>query len=328
MDYVCPQCRGTLRINPEAYACEPCGRVYPVICGIPDFRLRPDPYIGIEEDRAKGRILWESAQRMTFEELLRHYYDITEEDPPDLAAHWIPHSLAEPEIASLVLAEAGLTPGTGELLDIGCSTGGMLIAAARRHGWRATGVDVAFRWQVVGLARLRDAGVAGRFVCANAESLPFADESFDAVTAQDALEHVFDPRLAAGEGRRVSRPGATALWTTNNRWAPLPEPHLHLWGVAWLPRAWQARYVGMRRNDTHPYNIRMRGAAEIGRIFRDAGYGEARVTPAPLYAPHWQEGAGKRVLAMYNRMRQKPMLRQALRMVGPRLWVTARRVSG
>ncbi len=31
----------------------PCGRRYTVILDIPDQRLAPDPYIGIEEERAK-----------------------------------------------------------------------------------------------------------------------------------------------------------------------------------------------------------------------------------------------------------------------------------
>lgn len=323
--FVCPQCRGALQTEPEIYVCGTCGREYPVICGIPDFRLRPDPYIGIEEDRAKGRMLWECAQRMTFEELLRHYYEITEEDPRDLASRWIPHSLAEPEIASLVLREAGLAPGAGELLDIGCSTGGMLIAAAGRHGWRATGVDVAFRWQVVGRARLRDAGVEARFVCANAEWLPFAGESFDAVTAQDALEHVFDPARAVKEGRRVSKTGARALWTTNNRWAPLPEPHLHLWGLQWLPRKWQAAYVRMRRDDLHPYSICLRSRGEIVRFFGEAGYEDARVDPAPLYAPQWGEGFAKRTLAAYNSVRLRPGVREVLGLIGPRYWAEGRR---
>lgn len=323
MEFVCPQCRGGLKTEEAGYVCQPCGRQYPVVCGIPDFRLRPDPYIGMEEDRAKGAMLWERAQGMTFEELLRHYYDITEEDPPDLAAHWIPHSLAEPEIAARVLREAGLADG-GELLDVGCSTGGMLIAGTKQ-GWRVTGVDVAFRWQVVGRARLRDAGVEAQFVCANAESLPFAEASFDAVTGQDALEHLFDAAQAVREGWRVSKPGARALWTTNNRWAPLPEPHLHLWGLQWLPRSWQAGYVRWRRDDLHPYSIRMRSRGEILRLLRAAGYGAGRVEPAPLYAPQWGEGLASKVLGAYNRVRLWPGVRQALRVMAPRFWAEGRR---
>ena len=319
--FVCPQCRGALNSSPERYRCPACSREYPIICGIPDFRLRPDPYIGIAEDHEKGRLLWAAAQERTFEELLRHYYSITKEDPPDLAAHWIPHSLSEPAIAGLVLQAAGLSDAGPELLDVGCSTGGMLIAAARPGQRRVTGVDVAFRWLVVGRLRLREAGVAARLVCANAESLPLPDGVFDVVTAQDSLEHFFDPLRAISEGRRVSRGGARSLWTTNNRYCPLPEPHLHLWGVGYLPRAWQAPYVRLRRGDLHTYWIRMRSAREWGRFFALGGYSEARVLPAPLFAPHWQSGALQAVLGVYNEVRTWPLVRQVLRWMGPSLWI-------
>ena len=324
MSFVCPQCRGALIATERNYRCDGCARDYPVVCGIPDFRLRPDPYIGLMEDREKGELLWAAAQHRSFEQLLRHYYDITKEDPTDLAAHWIPHSLSEPAIAALVLQGAGLSEAGTEMLDIGCSTGGMLIAAVRPGRRSVTGVDVAFRWLVVGQARLREAGVQATLVCANAESLPFPDGAFDVVTAQDSLEHFFDPLRAIGEGRRVSRPDGQSLWTTNNRYCPLPEPHVHLAGVGYLPRAWQAPYVEMRRGDLHPYWIRMRGAAEWARLFAQAGYQRARVTPAPLIAPHWQSGPLQAALRTYNRMRAWPVVRQMTRMIGPRLWIEAR----
>jgi SAM-dependent methyltransferase len=305
----------------RSYGCDICAREFPIVCGIADFRLRPDPYIGLAEDREKGELLWAAAQDRGFEELLRHYYAITKEDPPDLAARWIPHSLSEPAIAGMVLGAAGLSETGQALLDIGCSTGGMLIAAARPGRRRVTGVDVAFRWLVVGRARLREAGVEAELVCANAESLPFPDGTFDVVTAQDSLEHFFDPLGAIEEGRRVARPGAPSLWTTNNRYCPLPEPHVHLAGVGYLPRAWQAPYVRMRRGDLHPYRIRMRGAGEWGRFFARGGHSEARVTPAPLFAPHWQSGGLQALLGAYNRMREWPLGRHALRLIGPRLWI-------
>ena len=324
MIFVCPQCRGALAATPEHYRCDGCARDYPVICGIPDFRLRADPYIGLAEDREKGQLLWAAARDRSFEQLLRHYYDITKENPPDLAARFIPHSLAEPAIAGLVLHSAGLDAAGPEWLDIGCSTGGMLIAAARPGHRRVMGVDVAFRWLVVGRARLREAGVEAELVCANAESLPFPDGVFDVVTAQDSLEHFFDPLRAISEGRRVSKPDAPSLWTTNNRYCPLSEPHVHLAGVGYLPRAWQAPYVKMRRGDLHPYWIRMRGARDWARTFAKAGYSAASVAPAPLFAPHWQSRPLLAALRMYNRLRAWPVVRQALRLIGPRLWILAR----
>src|SRR6516225_9031741 len=172
MTFVCPACKGELA---GTYECARCERSYPVIHGIPDFRLFPDPYIGIEEDRAKAAHLFEAASTRSYREMLDYYYSITEEDPGDLAVLWTEHAVAEVEIAASLLREAGLERGES-LLDVGCSTGGLLIAA--KKGFEAvTGVDVALRWLMIGAIRLREAGIDARLVCANAEALPFPDDS-------------------------------------------------------------------------------------------------------------------------------------------------------
>jgi SAM-dependent methyltransferase len=49
------------------------------------------------------------------------------------------------------------------------------------------------------------------FVCANALSLPFSTESFDAVTAFDIFEHIHEDVRAASEAWRVLRPGGALL---------------------------------------------------------------------------------------------------------------------
>jgi ubiquinone/menaquinone biosynthesis C-methylase UbiE/uncharacterized protein YbaR (Trm112 family) len=326
VEFVCPRCKGELRGAPEAWRCEKCARSYPIVCGIPDFRLAPDPYISIEADREKGALLWEAAQSRSFEELLRHYYAITKEDPPDLAARWIAHALAEISIAEFALREAGFvsTSPPAALLDIGCSTGAMLIAASSRAR-EVVGVDVAFRWLVVAKARLRDAGVPGVLVCANAEALPFPGASFDLITAQDTIEHLGDAPASIAECHRVARPQSWTLWTTNNRYAPLPEPHVRMWGVGYLPRRWQAGYVAFRRKDLHHYAIRLRSAAEMSGLFRGAGYAEPITRAAPLFAPHWNQGSLQHMLAAYNRVRKVPLIAELAALAGPRLWTLARR---
>lgn len=343
MIFVCPRCRGALRVHDAAYDCPSCARTFPIVCGIPDFRLAPDPYIGIEDDRRKAEHLFAHGATATFPDLLRHYYDVTPDDPPDLAARWIPRALAEPDIARLLLVEYGFIPreravppngghdgipperGSDGLLDVGCSTGGLLVAA---HGAFDTlaGVDVALRWLAVGRVRLRDAGVDATLVCANAEHLPFPGGAFAAVTCTDTLEHVADARAALAEARRVSAPGARVLATANNRLAPMPEPNIHLWGVAQLPRSWQARYVRWRRGDLHPYRIVLRTAGELRALAEAAGYADIRVEAGAVLAPH-RGGGGSgfvpRVLAAYNRARRAPVMTWLLAKAGPKLAMTA-----
>ena len=294
MQFVCPQCKSELRREEGGYACEACGLHFPVICGIPDFRLFADPYIDIAADRAKGEALERATRGMSFAEAVRYYYSITPDDPADLAELWTARALAEVAIAREMLA---LQSGEGPVLDVGCSTGAVLIAAGG-----GMGVDIAFRWLVLGALRLREAGVAGQLVCANAEYLPFAGELGARVTSFDTLEHLRDAPLAMREMRRVGR---SLLLTSNNRWAPLPEPHVHLWGVGWLPRAWQVGYVAWRRGDLHPYRIQLRSAHEGRALALEAGWTAVAAEAAPLFAPQ-MSSAAQRVLAMYRGIRRLP----------------------
>ncbi|HXJ39075.1 MAG TPA: class I SAM-dependent methyltransferase [Bryobacteraceae bacterium] len=55
-----------------------------------------------------------------------------------------------------------------------------------------------------------------RFVCGDAEHLPFADESFDAVTMFDVLEHIPNDHRAMAEAMRVVRTGGPVLISTPN----------------------------------------------------------------------------------------------------------------
>ena len=320
--FICPACRGDLTAAPESYACRGCGRVYPVVCGIPDFRLAPDPYIDIEEDRRKAERLFHEGTGRSFEQLLRHYYAVTPEDPGDLAERWIARARAEVEIAAGLLAEAGWSAAAhARLLDVGCSTGALLVALADRHRDRV-GVDVALRWLAIGRIRLRDAGVDAALVCANAEHLPFADGAFGAVTCLDTLEHVRDPRTSLGEMNRVSSPGAPLLCTANNRLAPTAEPNIHLWGVGYLPRRWQPAYVQWRRRDLLPYRIRLMTPRELEALAVSAGYEDAAVHSAPIVAPHAPPRL-RRLLGLYAQLRRRAFTAWLLRGLGPRLLLTA-----
>jgi SAM-dependent methyltransferase len=324
--FVCPLCKGPLDSSALRHACSACRREFPVVCGIPDFRIEPDPYIALEADRRKGAALQRAGERLSFAELVSHYYAITPEDPLDLGARWTARALAEVPIAKALLNDAGLLsgPADGTLLDLGCSTGGLLIAASGSYR-TLVGVDIAFRWLVVGQRRLDEARVPARLVCANAEHLPFPDRTFRAVTCVDVLEHVSDPRGMFEEAHRVSAPGAAILCTANNRYAPLPEPNIHLWGVGLLPRRWQAKYVAARLPSLHRYRIRLRGPLEVERLVQDGGYYGARAEPGLLVAPHWTGGPVQRAIGIYNAVRRVPVIRQLLKWVGPRLQITVLR---
>src|SRR5947199_56284 len=102
------------------------------------------------------------------------------------------------------LKRAGLKAGT-KLLD--CATGTGVVARAA----------LSVTSKVIGLDPSIGMLAAGRHVAkfdqvqARAESLPFADDSFDLLTVGYALRHFADLRATFAEYRRVLRPGGKVL---------------------------------------------------------------------------------------------------------------------
>jgi len=98
-----------------------------------------------------------------------------------------------------------------EVLDVGCGVGhwGRLLGSVLPQDARVTGVDRDPIWVEKATERARAAGLEGRFSyqAALAESLPFAENSFDLVTCQTVLIHAKDPRVTLAEMIRVARPG-------------------------------------------------------------------------------------------------------------------------
>src|SRR3954454_5701263 len=92
-----------------------------------------------------------------------------------------------------------------EWLDVGCGTGIFTeLLAARCRPSRVTGVDPAQAQIELAAARIADTRV--EFRMADAQALPFADASFDAVTAALVVNFVPDRKRALSEMRRVVRP--------------------------------------------------------------------------------------------------------------------------
>jgi len=283
-----------------------------VLHGIPDLRILPDPYISIEEDRRKGAKLLEAGG--SFAGMLDLYYSMTPEIPAGLVPKFKSHDLAAAAIAEATLAELG-SETRGPLLDLGCRSGGLLAAAAASRFPAVVGLDAAFRWLVMAQARLREAGLQASLLCANAEYLPFPAASFPLVTAVDLVEHLADPALLFAECRRVAARGGTFYLATNNRYSLLPEPHVNVWGVGWLPARLQGPWVRLASGRDYR-NIRLRSSRELARWARTAGFPRVELAPAPLASP----GRRERLLTAYNRIGRW----RGLAPIAPRLQLTCR----
>ena len=313
---VCPACHEGLRAQAASLLCEGCGRAFPVIDGVPDLRLWPDRFLSMEDDRAKGLEALRRSGGRGFRAALEAYWALTPELSPALAKHHIRRQLGEVAVGRSILDAVDAAGLTGApLLDLGCGAAA-LEAAAAAIDRPVIGVDAAFRWLLIGRERLREAGAEPLLLCANAEALPFEPRSFAAVCGNDLVEHVAQPETVAAEIARVLHPAGRAYIAANNRWSLLPEPHVRLPGVGWLPRRWQARYVRALRG--HAYDkVRLLSGGELRSILKTAGLEPGPVRPAPLHADHLDGPAG--LLARLLDALPWPAA------VAPRIAVTARR---
>ncbi len=109
---------------------------------------------------------------------------------------------AETDAMSIIVA--ALAPLAGErLLDIGCGAG-ILARSLSARGAHVSGVDP----NAEALALAREAVPTGTFHQAGAETLPFADDSFDGAIFLNSLHHVPEPAMhrALKEAARVVDP--------------------------------------------------------------------------------------------------------------------------
>jgi demethylmenaquinone methyltransferase / 2-methoxy-6-polyprenyl-1,4-benzoquinol methylase len=121
----------------------------------------------------------------------------------------------QPDARPAAGREAAARAPAFALLDLAGGTGdiALRVLAAGSAGTRATVVDINAEMLEVGRERAAEHGFddAITFVEANAEALPFADRSYDAVTIAFGIRNV--PRIAAAlaEAHRVLRLGGRFL---------------------------------------------------------------------------------------------------------------------
>lgn len=118
-----------------------------------------------------------------------------------------------------LLAHARLARGMS-VLDLAAGTGdpAITIAGVVGDGGEVTALDVSGEMLEVCEANARAAGRTNMtFVNADAESLPFADETFDRVTSRLGVMYFVDAQQALGEIRRVLKPGGVVAFAA---WGP------------------------------------------------------------------------------------------------------------
>lgn len=319
-EFACPRCHGTLDADPERYQCANCGSIYPIVLGIPDFRVFPDPWLGFEEDRLKSIRLHSIIQGLSFADSVRAYWEITPSTPPSIAQRHIQHVLGSEQRASDWLDWLGQkepAASNGYWIDIGCGAGDV-VAGAGERGIPVIGIDIALRWLVVASRRDFLQHRTGVLVCANAEFLPFKTASFARAVSLGTLEHCVDPAKALGEAGRVLRSGGLLQIRTVNRYTLLPEPHVHVWGVGLVPRRFADAYVRMMSGQRYEHH-RPLSPRGVRRALFDAGLSDVSIAAAELLeADRGRLGAiGALASPLYDRLRQMPVVGAGVRWIAP-----------
>lgn len=122
------------------------------------------------------------------------------------------------------------------VLDIGCGAGGKTMYYAAQGVEHIYGMDIVagYRQQAEELAQ--QLGYADRFtfVAGDAADTGFAENSFDTVIMNDAMEHVAQPELVLDEVRRILRPGGRLYVNFPPYYHPFGAHLSDLIGIPWV----------------------------------------------------------------------------------------------
>ena len=179
------------------------------------------------------------------------------------------------------LSLTGLRPGD-QALDVAGGTGDLAAGMARQVGksGRVVLSDVNPSMLAIGRDRLLDRGLVGNVECivADAERLPFEDNSFDCLTIGFGLRNVTDKAAALKSMHRVLKPGGQLLVLEFSKpVAPGLAPVYDTYSFRVLPLL--GRLVA---HDEASYrylaeSIRMHPDQEtLLGMLREAGFGQAR----------------------------------------------------
>jgi demethylmenaquinone methyltransferase/2-methoxy-6-polyprenyl-1,4-benzoquinol methylase len=162
-------------------------------------------------------------------------------------------------------------PPGARVLDVATGTGAVAVEL-RARGCEVVGVDQSPEMLAVARARGLDV-VEGR-----AESLPFGDASFDALTFTYLLRYVDDPVATLRELRRIVRPGGTIasleFAVPRGLWRPLWELYVRV-GLpaagALISPGWRevGRFLGPSIRSFH-------ARYDLAGLWREAGIADVR----------------------------------------------------
>ena len=142
-----------------------------------------------------------------------------------------------------------------------------------------TGVDIALRWLVIAQKRLEECGSSATLVCADAEALPFENDTFSHVLASDLLENTRSPAAAIGSaGTVLERCGRMYVSSSNSRWIG-PHPATGVWAAGLLPSSVRSALLRRKHGVDILRAVSFVTPGSVRRMAREAGLRQADSRP-------------------------------------------------
>ena len=147
------------------------------------------------------------------------------------------------------------------LLDLGCGRTS-LAAEQIRRAKRSVGVDLS-------LADLQHNQTVTHTVLADGEALPFADNTFDLIVSQWAVEHFERPEPVFAQIARILRPGGSCVFFTTNANSYIPLLSRLLSGRS--QSGLIARLLQRPEHESFPTFYRANSAVQISKLCQPSG---------------------------------------------------------
>jgi demethylmenaquinone methyltransferase/2-methoxy-6-polyprenyl-1,4-benzoquinol methylase len=167
-------------------------------------------------------------------------------------------------------AAAVVRPGD-RVLDACCGTGDLALAAAEAGG-KVTGLD--FSEAMLERARRKEPTI--EWVSGDALALPFADDSFEAVTIGFGLRNLADAEPGLAELRRVLSPGGRVAILEITRPRGVLRPFYRLWFDGVIPLAGKVLPGGSAYSYLPASVRRFPDPEGLAKLMDDAGFGDIR----------------------------------------------------
>lgn len=240
MDWTCPACAAPLHTDATPWACTGCDAPFPVFAGVPVLVPDPAGWCATYREATLAALAEADAIAPDVVDLLDAFAEVARPvEPRRFSDDWTLHeqSWPEPVVSSLthlwaaaretspddVLLEL-LGDDRGCVLEVGCGAG-TLTARLADHCGEVVAGDLSLR---AVLRATRDRPVEGAVL--EAEALPLAEASVDAVVAAHLVDLLDAPAAFLDEARRVLRPGGALVLST-------PDPDLGPEGIEGLVAA-------------------------------------------------------------------------------------------